>query len=307
MLKLLLTDDNYLRPAYTPFLFFENVVDYNFIDYDKLEIIIDDEKPKHFSLENLPLNKEGKSFYVAIDSANHDTFGHWFYESLIFVASLPKNKIGDSTVNVLIKSEKKYKKKFLNHFELQSTITPDKNNIVGFPARFSSLNLNNHSHRFEVLMNKFHNLFVPENKIGQLKDINVLLLPRQKIDNFKAHDRIVDSSDIEKNISTLTNSLVLNTDQIDSVSGEFDLISRSRNIVVPDGSAFLVTGFMARDSNIIVLGNQLCPFSFLRFEKCRLIYEFIKRNNRIFFITGKNDVFLFSDVAPILEGKIVSY
>jgi hypothetical protein len=130
------------------------------------------------------------------------------------------------------------------------------------PARFSSLNLNNHSHRFEVLLNKFHNLFVTDNKIGQLKDTNVLLLPLQKIDNFKAHDRIVDSSDIEKNISTLTNSLVLNTDQIDSVSAGFDSISRSRNIVVPSGSALLVTEFMARDSNIIVLGNQLCPFSF---------------------------------------------
>jgi hypothetical protein len=117
----------------------------------------------------------------------------------------------------------------------------------------------------------------------------------------------VNTSDIEVKFSTRApEALVFYSEQSDLFKEQFDIVLSSKNIFVPDGSAFLVNGFISRGATIVVLGSTLVPYQCQKYEKMKLIYLKIEETNSILFVTCHDNVFKFEKIRPFIEKTFFS-
>jgi hypothetical protein len=194
---------------------------------------------------------------------------------------------------ILLASKKGFKIQILNFYGIaESQISTEVSaiNYTVFLRPCTALNdLGEHKY-FLSLLNDFSNKF---NQIAKAKNFNndILLMPRQKIENFVFNDRQVDTSDIELFLSKVKNTSIFNTVHTPNFFHQINEVQSSKIILLVDGSAFLVNGFLARNSVIIVLGDNFVPEQRKIYEKKRLICDFIERNNAVMFIHSSNNVF----------------
>jgi len=68
-------------------------------------------------------NLENKDFYYIFDCPGEDAFGHWVYESFIFLPIF--NKINEifPNIKILTKNTKKYVHNLFSFFKIKNTIT----------------------------------------------------------------------------------------------------------------------------------------------------------------------------------------
>jgi len=256
-----------------------------------------------------------KEIYYILDCNGLDAFAHWVFECFISYKNIIElNKIYPQ-IKIITNNRKKYVKTFLHFFNINNEIIyhdtdyvnykniPNPNNICFFP-RVISLNDNNTDVNYlSMLINDFS--IEIYNKLPLLEHQNkILLLPRNKVDNFGSNDRILYGiEDIEKNVIEM-GGVVLDTYNLNNMFFQFTMIKNSETIILDYGSSYLVNSIFLKNKKIIVLNNVGWFNSQTNnFITCKTISDFIIKNNNVIIVnntSNRRDYIDFSNIKDFL-------
>jgi len=250
-----------------------------------------------------------------LDTPQHEAFGHWVFESAIYLPLLQKSQIKYNNLKIVSPLTVPYKKLFFDYFKITSNIIipsiEEKNNISYIPNfEICSLNRGNYLQEYTDMLKLFLNFFTPSYQV--LKYINTLVLPRHKKFNFKIAERTVDTSDIENNLSLDGDDKVFDSSSISTLNEQINMIRCAKNIIVPDGSAALVNGIFAINSKIIIICGEWARMLFLQsyFSTPKLypIINHIRKINTLIFVlvpekNPKEHKFMYNDIQEFTSNK----
>lgn len=287
------------------FLFVEDVVDFEVVDYETISLtastnkILSDDLIKHLN----------KPIYLLADTSDTINFGHFFYESFIFLSDYLKyNKIYNEVI-IITKKITQFKIKIFNYYGFKfSDSINDQNNYFGvFPLLTSCIN-NKFSYRYSEILERFYYEINNDIYAFSHKDISVLMFPRhKKVDNTPTLERDVETEELENFISTIPGSLIINSESSLDWGREIEAVRRSVIIILTEGSSYSVLAFHARNSKIIVLGSRNWYLQTKRFDKLQMQHNLIKKTNEVYFIDKDPMIFEPNDILPLLSGKIRSF
>lgn len=231
--------------------------------------------------------------FLVVDLA-FPAFAHWVFESAIFLPYFKDLKISYPSLKIYFRTKRKYKKLFCKYLSID---TDDITYDIVYPCSiifskpFTSLNSKRYHiiHR-ELIQNFF--LYFQTNIKEKIILYREIILPRQVKDNFEGCDcseplNIVIS--YFRNIRT--DVKILNTDDINDLTDQIDILITSKNIIVVDGSALLVNSLFAKDSYFHV-PTRLCTQDQGRtYPQLQFILECSRtiNNNKIIYYTSEED------------------
>lgn len=271
--------------------------------FDRHEIILHQQDARALALASV--SPEDDNVYVTIDTDSHEAFGHWFFESFSYIEELLRLKKIFPKISIYIFSERNYKLEFLKlfGFNVVTEIKPD-NKILLMP-RVTSLNLNENVYDFKNRLITFKER-IKERIETTLHHVDTVMIPRQLTGNYANNDRTVDSTKIESIISKKSNSFIIDSSKKGGIFMQCALVASCNTLIVPDGSGFLVNGFLANNAQIIVLGSSLILRQALEYDKIAVILEMIRNDNDIIFINRPSNHFEWNDIAPFVDNTYES-
>lgn len=271
------------------FVVAHNVSDYEFYNFNSWKI--------HALSPNYENGITGLSqvtapIYIIIDTKFHDAFGHWFFESAIWLPKIKAILDQFPSAKIHLKGIKGYKNQILSDFDItQDRLTTDLKANINCCVCFNpctSLNDSRENARFKELLNDFSKIIC---RSTPSKTINYLLMPRQKKGNYASNDRQVNTDDLEMILREMPNCEIFNSDISPTFENQISTVQASKHLLVADGSAFMVNAFLAKSSIIFVLGDVLVPNQRRVQEKTRIICEHIEHNNAVMYLQSPNNVF----------------
>lgn len=234
--------------------------------------------------------------YFVIDfDTSHEAFAHWVYESAIYLPIFGRLKEVQKykNIRILLNGRKRFKTLFLNFFNIPESdvcysIDSGSNNTCIFPSPISALNDNSlFSDRYMQIVDRFIGIFnnyVTAPVIEPRYEYTVL--PRQVLENFVSNDRTYNMDFVYEIIRAESKSYcILNTDGITDLADQILAVRSSPNVVVTDGSPFLVNNMFCRNQNIYVV-DTLTVGQSASYVKLRYIRDRVSviNNNSIQYI-----------------------
>ena len=259
---------------------------------------------KSYTFYDEPIDKNKLSILFLFEVPFHEAFGHWVFESAIFLPFV-KNFTSYDNFFVLVNknNERKYKKSFFKLFNIDDknicyidnleTHTDNvsyknitKNNISIVCRNFilnqvpRSLN-NDLIEKFTFLVINFYEIIIKD--IHREKQIENLFLPRSKIENYLPNDRQINYDSLYA-LLTDKEYICYDNQETNNFIEQVMILQKSKNIYTYWGSSYLVNGFFSKDSNIYIAMNNTnynCSDGFLL---CKIIKNIVEKNNKIFLI-----------------------
>jgi hypothetical protein len=228
-----------------------------------------------------------KKYYFVIDLVHHDAFGHWVYESAIYLPLFSRLRELYPGIQLLLKERKRYKSMFLQFFNIDEadvcySIDTGYCNLCLFPSLISSLNDNrfftdDYKRILTNFMNIFHDYEPPS--ASTMVSYDHVIMPRQTLENYKHNDRFYPIMDnlIQK---LGVGSLVVNTDTLVELAEQIRLVRSAPIVILTDGSPFIVNILFCRNQSIYVVDNITLSQMNL-YSKYRFIIESICHMNSI--------------------------
>jgi hypothetical protein len=220
----------------------------------------------------------------AIDSDSSEAFAHWVYESAIYLQYFKelKEKEKEKELKLLLNEYKDYKKLFIEYFGISMNDDVVIKNVIKnneewneceIIQRPEQVRLGNPemSETFKKSIDDLFNEFGTNG--GEVKNNEYIVLPRQKKENYKNNDRMYDTTKLEQLFPTL------HTDDVVDLNEQIRIIRISKNVIVTDGSPFIVNGMFSHDANIYIVGNTT-PWQISTFPAMHYIFEKIKKQNK---------------------------
>jgi len=212
---------------------------------------------------------------IPIDSPHNEAFGHWVFESTILIPSIEKGN------KIVLTTRKKYKKLFCDYFGFdESQVEYDSTKLA--KSSFSMMD-NPVPEEYPPLLERLFSHFSSSVK----PDVDFVVLPRQKKDNYSKNDRdcpIAPFLDVFRTSGRTYR--IVNTDEIDSLQTQIDLVNSGKNVVVVDGSASQVNGMFCSGKNIYVVSCNLLENQTKQYPMLQLVQDQIRKKNTITFIDG---------------------
>jgi hypothetical protein len=225
---------------------------------------------------------------VPIDSPDNEAFCHWVFESAILLPTL-RERPGV----IVLANKKTYKTLFCRYFRISDEkIKYSLNRLAAFPFRLID---NPIRKEYPLLLQTFFTKF----SSSVIPDVDFVVMPRQRKENYIPNDRacpLTPFLDVFKT-SGRTHRLV-HTDDITDLQTQINLVNSGRNLVVVDGSAFLVNGMFCSGKHIYVISCDLIENQSKVYPMMKLIYEQIKQKNTVTFIRASqlHEIVLKQDV-----------
>ena len=255
----------------------KNVRNYTYKDFNKWII--------NTSINN---DNSNETYYLIIDTKFNDAFAHWVYESGLYLLLYNKLKKIYPNIKLHLDYRRKYKKIFCEYFNIfESDIVyefPPNNNCI-FPIPITSLNNISISNEYKIQLDLFISCFRHDN---DNKNINILLLPRQIKENYKVNDRTYDLNNISSFILKDSRNQVLNTDEIEKLDFQINLVNSSNNVILTGGSPYFVNGIFCKNSNIIVIDDFIIG-QISTYPKLKYIHNKILETNTVNIIKINNN------------------
>ena len=266
-----------------------NVINYEHVDFNCWNISA---LTPNFEKDINNLADCSSSIYIILDTQFHEAFGHWFFESAIWIPKIKNILENYPNAKIHLKEIKGYKKQILEFFNIPldrvTTKIDDQSNACVFTNPCTAINELTEHKKFKAMLEEFSREF--DRKVTK-KTISYLLMPRQKKDNYLANDRHVGSDDLESYLEKISSSKIFNTDLSPTFADQIQTVQSSKYILVTDGSPFLVNAFIARHSSIIVLGDSLVPEQRKSIEKISILCEHIEHHNAVSYVHSSNNIF----------------
>jgi len=232
--------------------------------------------------------------YFILDSHFDDAFGHWAFESAIYLPLFIKLKERFPTMKLLLKEKRTYKSLFCSFFNIKEediayTIDSPVNTCI-FPSPINALNCQQISEEYTEQLKRFYLHFI---EYKSIQTDTILVMPRQKKENYPTNNRICDMNAIISYLETKNREIkhtVFHTDTVTNLIDQINIVSSAKSIIVSDGSALSVNAMFAREANIYILGN-ITPGQACVFAKVNKIIEFSKtlsKNTHTYFNSDKD-------------------
>jgi len=236
--------------------------------------------------------------YFVIDTHAHDAFGHWVFESAIYLPLFNILKVRHPTIKLLLTEPRTYKRIFCKYMGISeddivyrndlvySITTTTDSSVYYFPSPISALNQAEITEDYMRHVNRFWSFFRRE-RTGHYP---LVVLPRQQRENYVGNDRVVPFSEIINYANTVPNSRIVHTDTIEDLSVQIQAIADANVVVVTDGSPFLVNGMFSYDKDIVISGQSRTIGQGYRFKKMAYIINKIRGQNKsVSYIGGQAD------------------
>lgn len=198
---------------------------------------------------------------LMIDTLYDDAFGHWVYESAIYLPMfqrLKKLKLYPD-LKLHSKSRRRYKTLFYDFFgisEVDIVYGENAATTAIVPLPISAWNdkepvSETYKHYVDELFQAFCGV------VGTIpKSISVLLSPRGRNENYMGNDRQMDVTEVIENLRSRSDAVILHTDQVRCLeTDQIRHIAAAKTLILMDGSAYYVNGLFARKSEILVVGG----------------------------------------------------
>lgn len=245
----------------------ENILEYSYENHNTWKITLDDD-----------VKSNNENVYFIIDTFFHDAFGHWVFESAIYLPVFKKLKESYPNLKLVLKEEKNYKKLFCKYFNIDENdivYNIESNNTSFFPSPITCFNDQVITEAYKSQIYKFREYFVDNNDIKR----DMLIMPRQTKENYKSNDRV-------HNIQYLLDkykdkAYILNTDEITNLKDQIELVQSSKNIILTEGSPFFVNSFFCKNKNIYSIHHNHSISNNQYFSKNRFMCELIKSENNV--------------------------
>jgi hypothetical protein len=238
--------------------------------------------------ENTENTENTENVYFIIENQQgSDAFAHWCFESAIYLFIFIELKKFYPNAKLLLKSIKNFKKLFIEKLGISLNdvcIEHNYENICFFSTP-TSLNEKSCDQYYKSCVDNFCKIF-DYDYIGGKKEI--VMLPRQKLENFKPNDREYHTGVLENELLKKDHT-ILHTDQIKDINTQINIIKSHKNIILTDGSPFFVNGIFAKNSNIIIIGNTT-PWQISTFPKLAYIVKKILDNGNNYRYSTGNDI-----------------
>jgi hypothetical protein len=217
---------------------------------------------------------------VPVDSPHNESFGHWVFESAIF---LPEIK--NSNMKVILSNKKTYKLLFCNYFgfgendiEYHNLIRQPILTLMDKPPSWYPSKLSSFCARFSSSV-------VP--------DVDFVLLPRQTKENYVPNDRPCPLRPfLDVFLKSNRTYRIVNTDEITSLQQQIDLVNSGRIVIVTDGSSVNVNGILCNGKTIYAVrsikGGGGVESQVKQFPMLGLVHSEIKKKNILHFIDGND-------------------
>jgi hypothetical protein len=192
-----------------------------------------------------------------------------------------------------------YKKLFYDYFDICETdivYQLETFNLCLFPKPISSLHVNSNIDLWKEQVDYLFNILNGEVN-GYEKDISLLMMPRQRKENYKNNDRCYDTLDLENFIQK--SGVLLHTDEILVLREQIAPLHRSKNVILTGGSPYFVNGLFCQDTNLVVLDDFMVP-QIKAFIKLRYIHDKIGEKNKVYMVQNKNNTFCYDDIQAYL-------
>jgi len=199
-------------------------------------------------------------YFILEKNLGHNAFGHFFYECgpHVKIYLEIKKSIPDLKLHLLEKRDFKILiLSYLGVKEEDICYEMDSSNrcyLINKIIHSDSYNIDAEYHN--NVLEQYQYNFLPKESIA--KTIPILILPRQRKENFIGNNRVYYTEEIEKIILDIDpRNKVLHTDTITDLREQIEIIQKSYIVIVTDGSAALVNPLFAFNSHVIILGDYL--------------------------------------------------
>lgn len=199
------------------------------------------------------------AYYFYFDCEQSDAFGHWVFESAYYLPLFKKLKQQYPTLQLLSYKKKNFMKSMFEAFDMKESDIVHEiscvSNRVFFPE-FSTLALHTPYQTFLDHIHRFYTSLV-EGLPSPTKCIDILYLPRGRIENFKPNDRTIPCQEQLVDLLPMMypSSRIYYTDQTKNMRDQIELVRSARILIVDYGSNLMFNGFFAEDSIVLVIGN----------------------------------------------------
>jgi hypothetical protein len=211
---------------------------------------------------------------IPIDSPDNEAFCHWVFESAILLPTLR-----EQPGSIVLATKKTYKTLFYRYFGISDQkIKYNPNRLATLPFRLIDNPIRKeYPSLLETFFSKFSSSVKP--------DVDFVIMPRQRKENYAPNDRPCPLTPLLHVFETSGRSYrIVHTDDITDLQSQIDLVNSGRNLVVVDGSAFLVNGMFYSGKNIYVINCDLVEGQSKTYPMMKLIYDRIKQKNNVTFI-----------------------
>lgn len=233
---------------------------------------------------------------LMIDTLYDDAFGHWVYESAIYLPMFRRLKTTRyPDLKLHSKRRRRYKTLFYDFFgisEVDIVYGEGENTTAIIPLPISAWNDKEPvSETYKHYVDEFFQVFC--GVIDTIpKSVSVLLSPRAKQENYAGNDRPIDVTEIERRLRSSAGATILHTDQVrDLTADQIRHIAAAKTLILMDGSAYYVNGLFARKSEILVVGGCCVVQHNQEFPKMAYVHQkILAKENTVRFPCGVHKV-----------------
>jgi hypothetical protein len=225
-----------------------------------------------YIIDNCPTNKQS-FIYISLDTAEGDCVGHWIWECALFLPYLKQIQI---PFKILLRTQKSFKTNILADFGYNDIIyspnmvqdphgsgtwqehyvVPQESEYIMYVPKFFYLwNTSMSSTLFFESLTLFRNHYL-EKIPNHTKSIPLSYVQRSRDENYTTNFRTFMNQDDFEAFLHQHHTHMINTDQLTSLTPQFQDIIQSNTIIVEMGSAFTINAaFFASNSHIIVIND----------------------------------------------------
>ena len=228
------------------------------------------------------------TFIFVIDMGRIPAFGHWVYESVIYIPVYKRLKETNPTMKLMIGSYKPYKELYIHYFglDMQDVVySIPLGSTCMIPSPTYSLTRKDISREHQSLIENI----IPSIYVN-IKD-GFTFFPREDTNNYEGnnHMKISFRSIVDFMDRTGIPYSVYNTSATSSLLEQIEKVQHSKVILIPDGSAFLVNGVFARDSIIYVVGRLCSKQHAILYPQIGYIVSLIESKNTVYYFQTDAD------------------
>ena len=217
-----------------------------------------------------------RAFYFLIETLYSDSaFGHWVWESAIFLPSFLELKRSDPRLRLVLRSKKQYKKLFTDFFGIRqedilhiddleigdTNVTgrlPSAHNWCVFPPTIALNSVSNETlHSWIPYFDDMIRVIRHRQDLSsRLEPIPFLFLPRQSKENYLPNERRINYTDIYDAVIN-GGGEILDTDYVGDLTVQIKKIQAADVIILDNASSLLFNGLVARNKTLYALGSEL--------------------------------------------------
>lgn len=219
-----------------------------------------------------------ENYYFIIDTQYDEAFGHWIFESAIYLPIFKELQKLYPTIKLVLKTKKTFKTLFCNFFGIEPVYNIELNNLCIFPTPLSSQNDKDITDDYKQYVYKFRSFFQKESEI----QYEHIVMPRQTKENFVWNDR---QYNFQPLIKQLNNPYILNTDEITELNQQINTVQSGKNIYLSEGAPFLVNGLFCKNKNIfIVYPTSVYIEQEHKYIKIKFVFDLHRENNVVSYL-----------------------